>query len=174
MTYVVPTLETERLVLRGWQMSDFVPLAAFYADDPDSVFVGGPRRPRDTEMWLLARVGQWALRGYGSFVIMERASGTFAGWCGVNHYVDMPEPNIQWALIAPHRGRGYMTEAGRAALDFVFQASGREFLDTTIHPKNPTSQATARRLGGAPTGEQVVDDGHTVDVWRFSSFGAPQ
>jgi RimJ/RimL family protein N-acetyltransferase len=58
-----------------------------------------------------------------------------------------------------------------AALDFVFQASGRETLRTTIHPKNRTSQATARRLGGAATGETEVDDGETVDVWRFQRVG---
>ena len=171
MTAAVHTLETDRLVLRGWRESDFAPLAAFYADDPESVFVGGPRRGGDVVMWFMARLGQWALRGYGSFVITERASDAFAGWCGVNHYVGMREPSIQWALAAPYRGKGYMTEAGRAALDFVFRASGRGLLMTTIHPANTASQKTARRLNGAPDGTTVVDDDETVDVWWFSPVG---
>jgi RimJ/RimL family protein N-acetyltransferase len=172
MTTVVPTFETERLVLRGWAESDFAPLSAFYADDPASVFVGGPRRGSDVVMWFMARFGQWVMRGYGTFVIAERNGADFCGWCGVNHYVDMVEPEVQWALISAYRGKGYMTEAGRSALDFVFAASGRETLRTTIHPKNPTSQATAGRLNGAPTGEREVDEGETVDVWRFQRVGA--
>ncbi len=168
MTLAVPTFETERLVLRGWAESDFAPLSAFYADDPDAVFVGGPRRGGDVVMWFMARLGQWALRGYGSFVITLRDNDAWLGWCGVNHYVDMSAPSIQWALAAPYRGNGYMTEAGRVALDFTFKASGRDTLMTTIHQKNPTSQATARRLGGVPTGATEVDDGETVDIWRFS------
>ncbi len=172
MTFVVPTFETERLVLRGWAESDFAPLSAFYADDPASVFVGGPRRGSDVVMWFMARFGQWAMRGYGSFVIAQRTGANFVGWCGVNHYVDADEPTVQWALLAPYRGQGYLTEAGRPALDFVFQASGCESLRTTIHPKNPTSQATARRLNGTPTGKQVVDDGEVCDVWRFGRVGA--
>ncbi len=171
MTLSVPTIETERLILRGWTESDFAPLSAFYADDPDSVFVGGPRHGSDVVLWFMARFGQWALRGYGSFVIAERGGADFVGWCGVNHYVAAEVPTIQWALLAPYRGKGYLTEAGRVALDFVFQASGRETLRTTIHPKNPNSQATARRLGGALTGEtRVVDGGHALDVWSFSQL----
>lgn len=171
MTVMIPTLETDRLVLRSWAESDFAPLSAFYADDPASVFVGGPRRGADVVMWFMARLGQWAMRGYGSFVIAEKSGADFIGWCGVNHYIGMPEPNIQWALTAPCRGKGYMTEAGRAALDFVFEASGRTSLMTTIHPTNIASQHTARRLNGAPTGEREVDDGETVDVWQFPRFG---
>jgi RimJ/RimL family protein N-acetyltransferase len=171
MTYAVPIIETERLILRGWAESDFAPLSAFYADDPQAAFVGGPRRGSDVVMWFMSRLGQWAMRGYGTFAIAERGSGTWLGWCGVNHYVDAEQPTVQWALLAPHRGKGYLTEAGRPALDFVFQASGRETLRTTIHPKNPTSQATARRLGGVPTGETEVDEGHVVDVWTFARGG---
>jgi RimJ/RimL family protein N-acetyltransferase len=172
MTVLVPTFETERLVLRGWHESDFAPLAAFYADDPDAVFVGGPRRGSDVVLWFMARFGQWAMRGYGSFVIMERSSGTWLGWCGVNHYVDMSEPIVQWALAAPYRGKGYMTEAGQPALDFLFKASTSGALLTTIHPANAASQRLARRLGGAPTGLREVDDGETVDFWRFVKSGS--
>ena len=168
MLTAAPTFETERLTLRGWRERDFAPLARFYADDPDSVFVGGPRERQSTALWFLAREGQWVLRGYGAFVIEERASGAFAGWCGVNHYPDMAEPHVQYALVSAHRGKGYMTEAGRRVFEFLFAATGRGALLTTIHPKNTSSQAAARRLGAVPTGATEVDDGETVDVWRFA------
>ena len=168
---ITPTLTTERLLLRGWRESDFAPVAQFYVNDPDSVFVGGPRAERDTVMWFMARAGQWAMRGYGAFVIEERASGAFVGWCGVNHHVDMREPEVQYALFSAQRGRGYMCEAGRAAFDFLFKVTGREKLRATIHPKNTTSQKTARRLNGAPDGKTVVDDAETVAVWWFLPVG---
>jgi RimJ/RimL family protein N-acetyltransferase len=168
---VTPTLETQRLVLRGWHERDFAPVAQFYADDAQSVFVGGPRSRRETSLWLMARVGQWAWRGYGAFAIEERDSGAFVGWCGVNHYVDMADPSVQYALMPDHRGKGYMTEAGRRALDFTFAASGRDRLATTIHAANKASQHTARQIGGVPDGTTAVEDGHRVDVWHFSPLG---
>lgn len=167
MTTEVPTIETKRLVLRGWSECDLAPLSTFYANDPDAVFVGGPRQRDETNMWLMARLGQWSLRGYGSFVITERGHDEFLGWCGANHHLGDLEPTLQWALIAPARGKGYMAEAGRSTLEFLFQVTNRETLHTTIHPANATSQATARRLGGAPTGSTVIDDGHEVEVWQF-------
>jgi RimJ/RimL family protein N-acetyltransferase len=172
MAVEVPTIETKRLVLRGWSECDLEPLRAFYADDPASAFVGGPRQRNETVLWLMARLGQWYLRGYGSFVITERGRDEFLGWCGANHYFGSSEPTLQWALIARARGKGYMAEAGHPTLDFLFKVIGRQTLLTTIHPANVSSQATARRLGGAPTGSIVVDDGHDVEAWQFQRIGA--
>jgi RimJ/RimL family protein N-acetyltransferase len=164
---IAPTLETKRLVLRGWWESDLAPLIAFYASDPASMFVGGPRRHDEVVMWLMARFGQWSLRGYGSFAMTEKGSDALIGWCGANHYIGGEELMLQWALLEPARGKGYMAEAGRAALDFLFQATGNSFLRTTIHPSNAASKSTARRLGGAPTGATRVEDGHELEIWTF-------
>ncbi|MGL5362749.1 MAG: GNAT family N-acetyltransferase [Bosea sp. (in: a-proteobacteria)] len=165
---LAPTIVTERLVLRGWQECDLMPLAEFYATDPAAIFVGGQRQQYDTAMWLMGRIGQWALRGYGAFVITERNHNELLGWCGASQAPGVREPDLQWALVEPARGKGYMAEAGRPVLEFLFQATGRQVLHTTIHPENVSSQATAHRLGGSRNGATVIEDVHVLDVWQFS------
>lgn len=46
MPLTIPTLESERLVLRAFQPDDFEPMAAFFAD-PVSAFYGGPCNRED-------------------------------------------------------------------------------------------------------------------------------
>lgn len=164
----IPTIETERLILRPWRHSDFAPVAAFYADDPSSRFVSGPRDPAHAEMWFLARFGDWALRGFGTLAFEEKASGRWIGWCGINQYVTWPEPGVQYALTASARGHGYMVEGARPTLDYMFRASGRDRFETTIHPTNAASKAVARKLGARPTERMEMDDGQLCEVWIFS------
>ncbi|MGR3469083.1 MAG: GNAT family N-acetyltransferase, partial [Shimia sp.] len=63
---MIPTLHTERLILRALNEDDFAPLAAFYADDR-SRFVGGPKDADQTWRILATEIGHWTLRGYGRF-----------------------------------------------------------------------------------------------------------
>ena len=70
---VIPVLETERLILREGREADLNALAAFYADEELSKFVGGPlNRGRhvaahgvDLGHWSLARVRQLGAGGEG-------------------------------------------------------------------------------------------------------------
>jgi ribosomal-protein-alanine N-acetyltransferase len=76
---------------------------------------------------------------------------------------------IGWWLARDVWGRGYATEAGRAAMDFVFSLRPR--VVAIIDPANVRSIAVVQRLGfhyeGRFTGEQL---GHrkpeiVVDLW---------
>ena len=67
-------------------------------------------------------LGQWSLRGYGLFAV-EPADGRFAGWAGILHPVDWPEPELGYSLGQPFLGQGLATEAARAARDWAFAAA---------------------------------------------------
>jgi RimJ/RimL family protein N-acetyltransferase len=172
MSAAIPTLETARLVLRGWREGDFAPLAEFYASDEGARYVGGPLDAASTWRALAARVGHWHLRGFGIFAVDEKATGRWLGWCGLWRPHEFPEIELAYALIASARGKGFVTEAAACVRDHAFAGMGLSTLVSYIAPDNAPSQAVARRLGGRRDGTfRFVHRELTADVWRYQGPG---
>ena len=83
-TFEIPTLRTERLVLRAFRPSDLDAWAAMEADPDVRRYRGNNPRTRN-EVWRAMEVslGQWALRGYGLFALELASNTTFAGFAGI-------------------------------------------------------------------------------------------
>jgi RimJ/RimL family protein N-acetyltransferase len=95
--------------------------------------------------WL----GQWELRGTGQWALQERETGTFVGRAGSHRpeRVDWPGIEIGWTLHPDHWGKGYATEAGAAAVEYVFSHHDVDEIYSVILPENSASQGVAKRLG---------------------------
>lgn len=147
---MIPTLETERLVLRAFRESDLPALAAMQADPEVMRFLGAsgaPRNRSDSWVGMAALMGQWALKGYGVWAWEERATQRFVGRGGILDFEGWPEPEIAYALDRPFWGRGYAQEACRAALDWGFTNLGRDRFASFIKPANTASKRVAGALG---------------------------
>lgn len=167
MTVVPPTLETERLILRGtWGERDFAPLADFYANDAGAKFVGGPMVGYDVWRALAARIGHWQLCGFGLFALEEKATGAWAGWCGLWKPHGWPEIELGYALASPARGKGLITEAARAVQGHARDAHRLTTLVSYIVAENTPSQNVAQRLEGRRDGLVQIRD-ITAEVWRY-------
>jgi RimJ/RimL family protein N-acetyltransferase len=170
ITASAPVIETERLRLRGHRVEDFVSCAAMWADREVTRHISGrPFAPEETWTKLLRYVGHWTLLGYGFWAIEERASGRFAGEAGFADFKrDMQPsldgtPEIGWVLAPWAHGRGFATEAVRAAV-----AWGDAHFGPAVHtacitgPDNAASIRVAEKCGyrefARPTykGEPVV------------------
>ena len=165
---MIPTLETERLILREGRDADVEALVAFYADAEASKPVGGPLSR--AEAWGRAAFnrGHWALRGYGNWVIEEKATGDYAGWSGLWFPEGFPEREVGWGLIPSKRGRGYATEAALRARAYAYETLGWKTAISLIAPDNPRSIRVAERLGAAFEGA-TQHDGMTFGVYRHPS-----
>jgi RimJ/RimL family protein N-acetyltransferase len=169
-TPAAPTLETPRLILRGWRPEDFEPYAAMLADGETARFITLQGRALtaaeawNETVWL---IGHWQLLGYGMFVVEERGTGAFLGRAGPLHPPAWPDFEIAWAL-APHaRGKGYAAEAARATIDWSFAALGRERVVSIIDPRNLASIRVAERLGHRRTGETFTPLRAPCDIWEI-------
>src|SRR5271163_2081126 len=119
----VPILETARLKLRGHRLDDFTHCAAMWADPQVTQYIGG-KPLTEEEAWtkFLRYAGHWSLLGFGYWVAEEKATGNFAGELGFADYKRDLEPSLKgvpeigWVLASHAQGKGYATEAARAAI----------------------------------------------------------
>jgi RimJ/RimL family protein N-acetyltransferase len=169
-TPAAPTLETPRLILRGWRPDDFAPYAAMLADDGTARFITAAGRALDeAEAWneTVWLIGHWQQLGYGMFVVEERSTGAFLGRVGPLRPPHWPDFEIAWSLAPAARGRGYATEAARAAIDWSFATFRLDRIVSTIDPRNIASQKVARRLGERRTAERFTPFRDPCDLWEM-------
>lgn len=143
----IPALETERLLLREWRESDLDAYARMCADERFSRFLGAPIDRQDAWRQLAMHIGHWRLRGFGLWALEEKSSGAFVGRAGLFCPEGWPGLEVGWGLDPSAWGRGYATEAGRAALDHAWDVLGAEHVISVIDPDNARSIAVAERLG---------------------------
>ena len=110
-------LRTERLLLRRWRDQDRAPFAAMNAD-PVVMEHFPTTLTRDQSDAILDRVeAQFVEHGYGLWAV--EVGGRLAGFTGLAWQHGLPfSPALEvgWRLAADCWGRGYATEAARAAL----------------------------------------------------------
>jgi RimJ/RimL family protein N-acetyltransferase len=119
----IPDVETARLKLRGHRLDDLDGCVAMWSDPIVTRFIGGkPSTAQRTWLRLLAYGGHWSLMRFGYWAIEEKATGSFVGEVGFADFKRDIAPSMQdvpelgWALAPNVHGRGYATEAVRAAL----------------------------------------------------------
>jgi RimJ/RimL family protein N-acetyltransferase len=162
-TFEIPTLRTERLTLRAFRATDLDALAAMQANPEVRQYLGGNLLSRGETWSLMERIlGQWALRGYGMFAV--EVGEHCAGWAGVLHPLEWPEPELAYSLDQPFWGRGIATEAVRAAREWAFMRLDFARLASFIMPANKRSARVAEKLGAVRDGTTTIR-GIPVDWW---------
>ncbi|MEZ5960425.1 MAG: GNAT family N-acetyltransferase [Hyphomonadaceae bacterium] len=150
---MVPVIETERLRLRGHELSDFDASAAMWGDPDVARFIGGKPSTRE-ESWgrFLRYIGHWRALGHGFWLIEEKATGAFVGEGGMGAFKREIEPPLEapeagWALATAMHGKGYAHEAMRAALGWAEKHFDRTDFVCIIAPENRPSLTLADKLG---------------------------
>lgn len=152
-SFLVPEmLETERLRLRLPRAEDFPAFAAMLADPEVNRHISGADLADPTVAfralgWL---IGHWHLRGYGPWLVEERASGALVGRVGGYYPLEWPAPEIAWTLGRAWWGRGLAQEAASAARVAVREHLRPERLVSVVATDNQPSRRLARRLGCIP------------------------
>jgi RimJ/RimL family protein N-acetyltransferase len=144
-------LRTGRLILRGWRPADREPFAALNAD-PVAMEHFPARLSREESDAFADRI-EAGLRelGWGLWAVEVPGVAGFIGFVGLaeaRFYAPFtPAVEVGWRLARANWGRGYATEAARAAVDHGFRELGLEEIVSFTIPANRRSRAVMERLG---------------------------
>jgi RimJ/RimL family protein N-acetyltransferase len=169
----IPTITTDRLVLRAPRADDLPAFAAFYGS-ADARHVGGPQDEAETWRYLAQVIGHWQMRGFGRWMVEEKDTPGAIGLIGLHQPLDWPAPEVGWILWAG-KGKGYATEAAKRSRAYAQDTLGLTGLISCIDPENAVSKRVAERLGATPQPDPFVHPKlGTAEIWRHPAPEALQ
>lgn len=142
-------LDTERLTIRPWQPADRPSFAAFTQDPEVMRYVhrGEPFTETEIDEFLARQQRQLEAHDMCMGAMIEKCSGLIIGVAGVQPLGGSGDLEIGWWLGRDAWGRGYATEAGRAAMHHVLDTLRRPRVVAVIDPGNDPSTRVVTRLG---------------------------
>jgi len=164
----IPVLETERLRLRAPRHEDVNAIAALANDRriaANTTRIPHPYGVEDAEQFV-AIVNR--REGEACFVML--LEGTLIGACGIDPRDDSAE--LGYWLGAGYWGRGYMTEAARAVIDYAFGDLRHEALQAGARVSNPASRRVLEKCAFQWTGVRLtriraINSAAPVDRFRL-------
>jgi RimJ/RimL family protein N-acetyltransferase len=168
--------ESQRLTLRPYQAGDG---AIFYAAgqknrqhlqryEAENAILS-PKTEAEAEALVQELAADWAARKCFFLGAWEKASGEFVAqvYIGVVNW-DTPEFEVGYIADIAHEGRGYVTEAVKTALGFVFDHLQAQRVSLRCDIANLRSQRVAERCGFTREGHlrqsKRLSDGNFTDT----------
>jgi ribosomal-protein-alanine N-acetyltransferase len=154
-----PLLRTERLLLRPWRDSDLEPFAALNSDPAVMEYFAKALDRAESDAFVERIRGHFDRHGFGFWAVEAPGVSDLVGLVGLaiptfeTHFTPCVE--IGWRLSREHWGKGYATEAARAALRYGFERLGLPEIVAFTVPSNARSRAVMDRLGMT---RSAVDD----------------
>lgn len=174
----IPTLETERLLLRAQRAEDFPAHHAMLADENVVRYVGGkPVPPEEAWRKLIGAAGVWTLLGYGYWSVERKEDGAYLGTVGFADFKREMEPSIEglpemgWLFASHAHGRGYASEAVAAGLAWSGRALKGQEVVAIIDPNNAPSIKVAEKAGFCRR-EDAVYKGEPILLFRRPAFSS--
>jgi ribosomal-protein-alanine N-acetyltransferase len=145
-------LETNRLRLRQWKISDLAPFAEMNASP--KVMKYYPHTLNKMESDVMAKKIKKLIfqQGWGLWAVERKDNNTFIGFVGLHktkHELPCTLPCIEigWRLADKYWGKGYATEAAHKALAFAFIQLNLEAIYSFTSVINQKSEAIMKRIG---------------------------
>ena len=166
-------IETERLLLRGWQTEDAADLFA-YAKNPNVGPHGGwkPHESLEESMGILQTL---FLDKYECWAMVLKENNKVIGTIGYEEDIKRPEiscKELGYGLGEAYWGRGLMTEAAKAVISFGFRDMALELISVYRNPLNERSKRVIDKCGftyeGTLRQANKIYDGSIRDVACYS------
>jgi RimJ/RimL family protein N-acetyltransferase len=153
----LPSLQTDRLLLRQRNADDVPAILAMAADPEVMRFVGDGSVPEPTahEKRVRERAGtDFGMGlGYWSVFLCERPDD-YLGYVVLSPVPDSTDIELSYGIRRDSWGQGLATEAAGAGLDFAFRTCRLPEVVALVYAGNPASQRVIAKLGFAAAGQR--------------------
>jgi RimJ/RimL family protein N-acetyltransferase len=163
----LPTIATDRLILRGWREEDRAGFAAMNADPTVMEFFPSVLTTEQSDARLAGIQDQIRKDEFCWHAVERRDTGEMIGFTGLAqiqyeaHYA--PAVEIGWRLIPSSQGNGFATEAARASLRHGFEALALEEVISLASLGNTASISVMRKIGLTESAESPFDHPSLMD-----------
>ncbi len=170
----IPTLNTERLTLRGMRRDDAGDMFEYASrGDVTEFLLWSAHKTRSyTEEYLKYVESRYATGDFYDWAIIESASGKMIGTCGfaaIDAVNDVGE--IGYVLNPAYHGRGIAAEAARAVMGFGFSTLGMHRIEARFMDGNEASRRVMEKLGMSFEGfarESVFVKGEYKTIGKYA------
>jgi ribosomal-protein-alanine N-acetyltransferase len=159
------TLETDRLILREFLLSD---AEAFFAMDSNpkvhQYLWNKPVQKIEETFEVIEFVRkQYIDNGIGRFAMISKETNEFIGWAGLKFNTEMVNNKVNfydigYRLDEKFWGKGYASEASFAWLNYAFETMKIKTLEAAAHSDNVASNRILQKIGMQMT-ETYLEDG---------------
>ena len=146
----MPTLNTERLILRPMRVGDAADMFDYaQREDVTTYLLWSPHQSMSyTRDYLKYIETRYDAGDFYDWAVVERSSGRMIGTCGFTR-IDTPNNagEIGYVLNPDFHGKGYGTEAANEALRFGFDVIGLHRIEAKFMEGNSASLRVMDKLG---------------------------
>ena len=145
-----PTLETKRLILRPFDVSDATSVRLLAGDPAIADVTLGIAHPYEDGMaedWISTHEDLYQSGKKAQFAIQSKSTEQLIGCISLVDIEEGHQAGLGYWIGRPYWGRGYCTEAGQAVLGYAFRE--RALLRVHSHhlSRNPASGRVMQKLG---------------------------
>ncbi len=146
------TLETKRLILRPFTLSDLDEAARLHGDPESMVWsLDGTLDRAQTRAKLHERMACQESHGFSKLAVFEKGCSGLIGYCGfaMAEIDGRPQPELGYRLKGSARGRGLASEAVGAVLSDAFTRLKMPYVLAFVDEKNAASRRVLAKMGFA-------------------------
>ena len=165
-------LETERLLIREMDSALDAEFVFELLNTPKFIKYIGDRNVRSVEQardFIENRYRQsYRDHGYGLYAVELKADTTAVGMCGFVRRDTLPAPDIGFAFLPEHEGKGYGVESAKAVMEFGRDSLGFTTVLAITSQDNDTSGRLLEKLGFAFEDLMDFPDGEKLKLFSYT------
>ncbi len=168
-------IETERLLIRPFNMDDIEPAYAMNLDAEVSKYTGdgGVVSRKEMERRITEDVlGDYKKHGFGRLAVELKGENKFIGFTGLKYLEDMNEVDLGYRFLKKYWGKGIATESARACVTFGFKELELSRIIAMVLPKNLASIRVLEKLNFEYE-KDTIEDNQLARIYSLNKGKVP-
>lgn len=169
--------ETERLILRSWDVADRLPFAEMNRNDNVMKYFPALLSTEESNAFVERIIAEFEETGFGLYAVEIKNTGEFIGYVGFHRFnfdaFFSPDWEIGWRISDRFWHNGYATEAAMACINYARQKRLCDKLYSFTAVPNIPSENVMKRIGMTPEGlflHPALPDGHWLKEHKLYSI----